>query len=490
VNKILTMSKKAAIYIAAIMFGFSTAALASGTVPMEGSLKVANATDGDTTYSDSVSASSGDIVKVELWYHNQEPMTTGDIAKDVNIKINIPSTSTSDHNITSTVKGTNTNQVSSSTHVYTAYNATLEYIPGTAYRRYNTGTNANPNIVTKKISDSVVSTGYTISEMKPCWNYQETITVQARVTNVQIPVLSVVKQVKIEGASTWSTSITAKPGDTIAYLITVKNEGTTTLNNVIVRDSLPPKLDYIEGSAKLTDSIHPSGVTVSDNVINGGINVGNYEPGALAYVRLSAVVPATATEGGLYTFTNIGVGKADGLGEFYNTAKVAVNYPELTDYKIKAIKYEDLDGDGIKDSNESYISNWTMTLTGNGVNKTVKTNSNGEAVFSGLSIGTYTVTEGTLSGWKNITPLTQTVTIEKGATNKEYVVCFGNQKLVPGETTTTIVTPTTIIEGKGNLPISGPVEAAAGTFATIGLSGAGYYYWKSKKALFGALRKF
>ncbi len=490
-GKITKISKKVAIYLAAIMFGITTAAFAGSTVPMESSLAVANATDGDTTYSDSVNADAGDIVKVELWYHNQEPASTGDIAKNVNIKINIPSTSTSDHAITSSVKGSNTTQTNSSAHVYTSVNATLEYIPGTAYRRYNTGTNSNPNWVTVKISDSVVSSsGYTISEMKPCWNYQETITVQARVAKAQIPVLSVVKQVKVEGASTWSTDISANPGDTLAYIITVKNEGTVKLNNVIVRDSLPTRLDYVEGSAKLYNVFSPNGVSVSDSVIKGGINIGNFDPGAISYVRFNAVVPTSLDEGGAWKFINVGIGKSDSTNEIYNTARVIVDYPETTKYTIKAVKFEDLDEDGTKDSNESVIQNWTMKLTGEGISETLKTDEDGIATFTDLDAGTYTVTEGVLSGWKNITPLSQTVTIEEDCDNTEYTVYFGNKKLVPGETTTTTKTVVTTVPGKGNLPTSGPVEAAAGTFATIGLSGAGYYYWKSKKALFGALKKF
>lgn len=47
----------------------------------------------------------------------------------------------------------------------------------------------------------------------------------------------------------------------------------------------------------------------------------------------------------------------------------------------------------VKTSEDGNVSGISFTITGNGVNKTVKTGSNGEIVIDNLSPGTYTVTE-------------------------------------------------------------------------------------------------
>ena len=68
----------------------------------------------------------------------------------------------------------------------------------------------------------------------------------------------------------------------------------------------------------------------------------------------------------------------------------------------------------VKTSEDGVISGISFTLTGNGVNKTVKTGSNGEVVIDNLSPGTYTVTEQSIGYYEP--QQAKTVTVVSGKT--------------------------------------------------------------------------
>lgn len=307
--------------LASTVFAVSDVAPPGG-VPIQSSLAVANMTSGDGKYHESVNAKVDEVVKFEVWYHNPEPTGSNKIAKNVNVKINIPAGMRKTHTATSTVSGSNTNTETDIATVNTAIDTSLEYIPGTAYRKHNIGTSDKMNIVTEKISDSVVAGGYVIPEVKPCWEFQETITVQAR---VKAPVFTVDKFVKIEGEKDWKTSISAKAGDKLAYMIAIKNVSNVTLTKMLVRDSFPPKLDYLEGSAVLTNGSNPNGIKASDNLINGGTYIGDYKPGAAAYIRFNAMVPKDLSIG-CYNFKNVANVDTDQTDWVNNQANVKVCY--------------------------------------------------------------------------------------------------------------------------------------------------------------------
>lgn len=298
---------------------------ASGNVAFESTLNVANVTAGDTSYKPSVNAKVDDVVKLEVYYHNKEAENSGIQAKNVNVKVSVPGDTSKSHVFTSTVTGSNIDTFTRNATVNTEINTGLSYIPGSAFRRHNAGTNANQNWVTEKLPDTVVTTGYTIPSMNPCFNFQETITILAR---VKAPVVSIVKKVKVDGDSEFKTDINAKPGDTLVFSIGFKNEGNVMLNDVVIRDSFPIGLEYLKGSAQIINSTFPNGAPISDKVIDSGSIVGDYGPGINGIVRLKAKVPTNITPG-CHRYMNVGIVKAKEIGEYYNTAtvNVCVNAP-------------------------------------------------------------------------------------------------------------------------------------------------------------------
>ena len=487
------------VYAVFALLGLATTALAVSTpippggVPIESSLAVANATQ-KTPYKSQVNAKPDEVVNVQVWYHNPAHEDSGRIAKNVNVKLTLPTSKSKNHTIGSRVAGSNTNIETHVAAVNTSVSSSLTYIPGSAVRRYNSGTNANPKWINQKISDSIVSTGYNVGNLKPCWNFQETITIQARVT---VPALSIVKQVKTASSANYVTENTAKPGETLNYRIIFKNEGNTELRNVMIRDNMPPGVEYIKGSAKLYNALFPNGTSLSDAVTSGGANIGHYAAGASATVRIDAKVPTERPQVGKYIFNNIANVKADNTNEFYNSVKTNVTYEgKVTDtVNIIVVKFHDLNENGEIDSNEPYLKGWQFEVTGpNNYSKNITTDETGRYTLTDLEPGRYTVTEILKSGWKNTTGISIERTVTTDESSQKFV--FGNKQLDDKITPPTPEPPVKpeppkeVISGKGHyLPETGPAEAAAMAFGTLGLSGSAVAWMRSKKRLLDSFRK-
>lgn len=297
--------------------------IAAPTVSLEGSLGIANVTRGDTKYTKSVAASYDEVVKVQVYYHNREDANSGKIANDLRIKLNVPSTAGKSQTISGTISSPDTNTINDSVGVnLDRDDAYLEYIPGTAKWKHNAGTNENVNIVEQTISDEIVygGTGIVLENAKPCFNFDATVTILVR---VRVPGIKIDKKVRVKGQTEWTTRNTAKPGETLEYLLAYQNAGNTTHENVEIRDSLPPSLTYVPGSTKLANANGTR--SVADGVTTTGIIVGNYGPGANAFVMFEATVPAAdKLKCGVTEYRNVGVAQPKGMNEFYNTAVTTV----------------------------------------------------------------------------------------------------------------------------------------------------------------------
>ncbi|MBI4163144.1 MAG: lamin tail domain-containing protein [Candidatus Aenigmarchaeota archaeon] len=89
---------------------------------------------------------------------------------------------------------------------------------------------------------------------------------------------------------------------------------------------------------------------------------------------------------------------------------------------ISGMKFNDLDGDGIKDANEPGLQGWTITLTG-AASSAANTNSVGNYKFEGLPDGTYTVCEDQKNNWTQTYPSTGPKCVGKtGMITKGYTL--------------------------------------------------------------------
>lgn len=311
--------KLASLFILAMAVAVPVSSVAADQVRLEGALGVANISRGDKQFTKETNASYDQVVQLRVFYHNLENENSGKNANNLTVKINIPTSAGKSQTVTSKISADNANTINSNVKVnLDSDKSYLEYIPGTAVWRHNVGTNAKVNFVDTKLSDDIVygGQGLRLENAKPCYNFAASVTVQAR---VRTPGIKVNKYVRVKGQTQWTTSNTAKPGDTLQYQIAYKNGGNTLHKSVVIRDNLPPKMQYVAGTTQMKNQ---GGIkSVPDGVTRGGVIVGNYGPGADAYVMFEVKVPnADQLACGVTEFRNVGVARPQGMNEFYNTA--------------------------------------------------------------------------------------------------------------------------------------------------------------------------
>jgi len=288
----------------------------------------------NSSYSTSASLVAGKTYEMYVYYHNNAASNLNDaahgyrgVATGAYMRSALPATVTGNTKATAYVGAAN----ASPSEVYADVTMTsangspvaLRYVANSAHI-YNGGA-SNGSALSDNIITSGVPLGYDkLDGVVPgCNNYAGYVTFKFVAAQ---PNFTVTKQVREQGTADWKKSIDVKPGKTVEYKIAYTNTGTTTQNNVILNDTLPTGLSYVAGSTLLVNAANPNGKTVSDNVTKGGINIGNYNPGANAYIRFSATVPAESalTCNQVSTFTNTIVAETDN-GNKKDTADVSTS---------------------------------------------------------------------------------------------------------------------------------------------------------------------
>lgn len=208
----------------------------------------------------------------------------------------------------------------------TANKFSISYVPGSAVAYNNFAGTAG-----LKLSDSIVTDGALIGMSQAdgvvpgCFKYANVVVLKVKV-KMENPGFTMSKKVAIPGSGTWDETVKATPGATVAYQLEFKNNGNTTLNNVVVRDQLPANVAIVPGSVKLFNGSNPSGLALSDAVVaNGGQIIGDYAPGSNAYVQFKATMPQLdKLTCGSNKLTNIGQAMNGGY-DYTDTADVTID---------------------------------------------------------------------------------------------------------------------------------------------------------------------
>lgn len=101
---------------------------------------------------------------------------------------------------------------------------------------------------------------------------------------------------KDEAEIKWRDKVYVAPGECVRFRIGIRNMSSEMFRNLTLRDILPTGLSYINGSTRIYNAKHSQGVTFSDNIItDNGINIGDYLPGANAWIYFDATTPETAS---------------------------------------------------------------------------------------------------------------------------------------------------------------------------------------------------
>lgn len=254
-------------------------------------------------FSDKVNVKDGQTLLLRTYVHNNAADSLNKVpdgkggykgvAENTKVRIHLPTASATSLRSNSYVSASNAKPavVSDTVDFVGDNNFTLEYIPGSAVSY----TNAQPSGM--KLSDAIVTDGAPIGydqlngKIPGCFQYTSIVTVKVKV-KMDKPNYTMDKKVAIPGQP-WKENVTAKPGDTVSYLLTFKNTGNTSLQNVTVRDKLPANMQIVPGTTTITNTNNPNGLNAgTDSVVKNGINIGHYAPNSTAYVKFKAKVSA------------------------------------------------------------------------------------------------------------------------------------------------------------------------------------------------------
>ncbi len=195
--------------------------------------------------------------------------------------------------------------------------------------------------------------------------------------------------------------------------------------------------------------------------------LGNPQPGILVNFNVisgpnaGAAGSDTTDASGQASFTYTGTG-GTGIDEiqacFTNQAGQVICSQIVTKEwiapkgSISGMKFNDLNGNGIKDMGEPGLENWEITLTmPDGSMVTTMTLTDGSYTFTGLVDGTYMVGETMQAGWlQTMPPMPGTYSVDIAGGNNVIDIDFGNQRMPPEAACIETVNPS----GK-NVPVAG-----------------------------------
>ncbi|MBP5634037.1 DUF11 domain-containing protein [Candidatus Saccharibacteria bacterium] len=263
-------------------------------------------------YVDGIQVEEGKEYVVRMYVHNNAASNLGLVAKDVRAYVILPTDTASEITVSGKIYSSNANPKTVwDETTFKSKNGkkfSLAYIDGTA-KYYNIDKNGKTRAFSldelNDGNDLFTSKGHLLGfdqmdgNIPGCNEYSGYLTfhVTPKFEQEAKPELEIQKEVKIRGSSAaYSEQVTAKAGDTVRYRIHVKNIGNAVVNNLVVRDILPAGLTYVKGSTQLVNNAHKDGITLSDNIVANGINLGSYAAGADAYIYFNATVDQAVAE--------------------------------------------------------------------------------------------------------------------------------------------------------------------------------------------------
>lgn len=211
------------------------------------------------TWGTSVSASPGETISLLVWDHNSVPDT---IARNVQIKVNLPTVFANTHTPTASVSADNAATVTGSSTVNVGTSSKLQYVPGSAKFLRNVGGTMTivswPASVTNP--DEVVTSGINVGDQKGCWADAQAVLLQVKIVGGTSAINTNKKVELVGGAGGFADSAKVSPNDEVAFRIFVENTGTAKGTNVRVIDTLDSRLTYSPGSSYMVEKIAGSDV--------------------------------------------------------------------------------------------------------------------------------------------------------------------------------------------------------------------------------------
>ena len=149
---------------------------------METKKEVNNITQ-NTGYSDSLSATEGDILEYRIWVHNK---VVGSNAEDVLVKDSLPTAEATNFVNKAFVSGSNFDTLTDSATVNTAFLARLEYIAGTTRTFVHSDKSEGDLIADVNAQSKLFTSGVSLDSMNGCFEFERFITFRVKVIKPEI----------------------------------------------------------------------------------------------------------------------------------------------------------------------------------------------------------------------------------------------------------------------------------------------------------------
>lgn len=248
-----------------------------------------------TTWKDDMTVEKGKEYTVRMYVHNNAADNLNLVAKDVTAKFNLPTTTGKSIQVNGFLSSSN----ATPTEVYdhATFNSTkdfnLAYVSNSLKFENNAFGAAGVALPESIFTSAGALLGYDKLDgnIPGCFQFAGYVTFKVKPQFAETTNFTMEKKVSKHGENKWVENYTAKPGETVDFLLQYKNTGDVQHNDVTFRDTLPSGMTYVNGSTVYGNSKNPAGVKASDNIANGtGINVGSYAVGANAWAIFSAKV--------------------------------------------------------------------------------------------------------------------------------------------------------------------------------------------------------
>lgn len=245
---------------------------------------------GDEKFVDKVNLEVGKEYEVEIWYHNnaksklnkKENNGVG-IAENVRLRVEQPEKITAGHSgvIKGIISSTNAKpgEVWDTAYAYSDTTVLTRYVANSA-TIHSLG-NINGEILSSEamFGENGAKLGYwndLWGTLPGCNEYSGYVTYRFVVDQAGFKIS---KTAAKEGTDDYAEEITVKPGDTIDFKVEYKNTGTINQLQIKAYDAMPNGLTYVNGTSYFRANFNTEGNFISDNLFNGGANLGDFKPG-------------------------------------------------------------------------------------------------------------------------------------------------------------------------------------------------------------------
>jgi len=268
-QRITRFLKSAVTAVVAVASLTATTALADNTPrfnQLEGDKELLtgrNITQGQTEYIDPVSVTDNDVVRVRVWYHNDASLdsgATGATAVNTTVRVSLPfygvSEGSTTHLMSATVGADNTGTVAGTVvngvevgqpglRINSDRLGMVQFIPGSV-KWYPNGTDNPVDLPNGQNGDAIISgTGISLGDIAGCWPYAGMVTLDVKLNPVGSPVIERSKTAINETqGSVPAHTVSANPGDVIAYTLTTNNTGLREQTGLVVSDDIKDVLEY------------------------------------------------------------------------------------------------------------------------------------------------------------------------------------------------------------------------------------------------------